>query len=63
VERSWNERRFLAADRQKWKEFLDNLWLLIGKMDSIIIITIIIIIICTYIHNSKQTISYSRKFK
>jgi hypothetical protein len=23
--RSWNELRFLAADRQKWKEFLDNL--------------------------------------
>jgi hypothetical protein len=23
--RSWNELRFLAADRQKWKEFADNL--------------------------------------
>jgi hypothetical protein len=23
--RSWNELRFLAADRQKWKEFVDNL--------------------------------------
>jgi hypothetical protein len=25
VGRSWNELRFLAADRQKWKEFVDNL--------------------------------------
>ena len=25
VGRSWNELRFLAADRQKWKEFTDNL--------------------------------------
>jgi hypothetical protein len=23
--RSWNELRFLAADRQKWKEIVDNL--------------------------------------
>ena len=23
--RSWNELRFLAADRQKWKRFIDNL--------------------------------------
>jgi hypothetical protein len=23
--RSWNELRFLAADRQKWKELVDNL--------------------------------------
>jgi hypothetical protein len=23
--RSWNELRFLAADRQKWREFIDNL--------------------------------------
>jgi hypothetical protein len=23
--RSWNELRFLAADRQKWKELIDNL--------------------------------------
>jgi hypothetical protein len=23
--RSWNEIRFLAADRQKWKELVDNL--------------------------------------
>ena len=23
--RSWNELRFLAADRQKWKGFIDNL--------------------------------------
>jgi hypothetical protein len=22
--RSWNELRFLAADRQKWKELVDN---------------------------------------
>jgi hypothetical protein len=22
--RSWNELRFLAADRQKWKELIDN---------------------------------------
>ena len=25
VGRSWNELRFLAADRQKWKELIDNL--------------------------------------
>ena len=25
VGRSWNELRFLAADRQKWKELTDNL--------------------------------------
>jgi hypothetical protein len=25
--RSWNELRFLAADRQKWKELIDNLFL------------------------------------
>jgi hypothetical protein len=25
VSRSWNELRFLAADRQKWKELIDNL--------------------------------------
>ena len=24
--RSWNELRFLAADRQKWKRLIDNLW-------------------------------------
>jgi hypothetical protein len=24
--RSWNELRFLAADRQKWKELVDNLF-------------------------------------
>jgi len=23
--RSWNELKFLAADRQKWKELIDNL--------------------------------------
>jgi hypothetical protein len=23
--RSWNEIRFLAANRQKWKELIDNL--------------------------------------
>jgi hypothetical protein len=23
--KSWNELRFLAVDRQKWKEFVDNL--------------------------------------
>ena len=23
--RSWNELRFLAADRQKWKELIDNI--------------------------------------
>jgi len=23
--RSWNELRFLAADRRKWKEFMENL--------------------------------------
>jgi hypothetical protein len=23
--RSWNKLRFLAADRQKWKELIDNL--------------------------------------
>jgi hypothetical protein len=26
VGRSWNELRFLAADRQKWKELIDNLY-------------------------------------
>jgi hypothetical protein len=25
VGRSWNELRFLEADRQKWKELIDNL--------------------------------------
>jgi hypothetical protein len=25
VGRSWNELRFLVADRQKWKELIDNL--------------------------------------
>jgi len=25
VGRSWNKLRFLAADRQKWKELIDNL--------------------------------------
>jgi len=25
VGRSWNELRFLAADRQKWKELIENL--------------------------------------
>jgi hypothetical protein len=25
VGRSWNELRLLAADRQKWKELIDNL--------------------------------------
>jgi len=25
VGRSWNELRFLAADRQKWKGLIDNL--------------------------------------
>jgi hypothetical protein len=25
VGRSWNELRFLAADRQKWRELADNL--------------------------------------
>jgi hypothetical protein len=25
VGRSWNELRFLAADRQKWKELVDKL--------------------------------------
>jgi hypothetical protein len=25
VDRSWNELQFLAADRQKWKELIDNL--------------------------------------
>jgi hypothetical protein len=25
VGRSWNELQFLAADRQKWKELIDNL--------------------------------------
>ena len=25
VGRSWNELRFLAADRQKWKDLIDNL--------------------------------------
>jgi hypothetical protein len=25
VVRSWNELRFLEADRQKWKELIDNL--------------------------------------
>jgi len=25
VGRSWNELRFLAAERQKWKELIDNL--------------------------------------
>jgi hypothetical protein len=24
--RSWNELRFLVADRQKWKGLIDNLW-------------------------------------
>ena len=37
--RSWNELRFLAADRQKWKGLIDNLcsW---GTMDSIILLYI-----------------------
>jgi hypothetical protein len=35
--RSWNELRFLAADRQKWKELIDNLNSE-GTTDSIIII-------------------------
>jgi hypothetical protein len=25
VGKSWNKLRFLAADRQKWKELIDNL--------------------------------------
>ena len=35
--KSWNELRFLAADRQKWKGLIDNLCSY-GTMDSIIII-------------------------
>jgi hypothetical protein len=42
--RMWNELSFLAADRQKWKGLIDNLFLE-GTMDSIITIIIIIIII------------------
>jgi hypothetical protein len=34
--RSWNELRFLAADRQKWKGLIDNLCSTKGTMDSII---------------------------
>ena len=47
--RSWNELGFLAANRQKWKGLIDNLFLE-GMMDSIIIIIIIIIIICAESH-------------
>jgi hypothetical protein len=42
VGRSWNEPRFLAADRRKWKGLIDNLCSYKGTMDSIIIIIIII---------------------
>jgi hypothetical protein len=36
VGRSWNELRFLAADRQNWKELIDNLCSR-GTTESIII--------------------------
>ena len=35
--RSWNELRFLAANRRKWKGLIDNLCSKKGTMDSIII--------------------------
>ena len=41
VGRNWNELRFLAADRQKWKELIDNLCSN-GTLDLIIIIIIIL---------------------
>jgi ribosomal 50S subunit-associated protein YjgA (DUF615 family) len=43
--RSWNELRFLGADRRKLKELVDNLCSKKRTTDSIIIITITIIII------------------
>jgi hypothetical protein len=40
--RSWNELRFLAADRQKWKELVDNMSPKKGTTDPTIIIVITI---------------------
>ena len=53
--RSWNELRFLAADRQKWKELIDNPYIPKGTTDLIIIIIIIIIIINTVCGKSSRS--------
>ena len=60
--RSWNELRFLAADRQKWKGLIDNVCSQ-GTMDSIILYiycATYYFVLCTF--GSILTISISNSF-